>query len=460
MMAMDSDALVLFGVTGDLAHKKIFAALQMLTKRGRLDIPVIGVARRPWDDEKLAERARDGIEKFGGGVDEQAFTELTRHLRYVAGDYREEDTFTRLKKTLGDARRPAFYLAVPPSMYGVIVDQMARTRCSEGARVIVEKPFGHDLASAESLNQTLRSGFDEADIFRIDHYLGKEAVQNLLYFRFANTFLEPVWNRNYISNIQVTMAESFGVSGRGRFYEEAGAIRDVVQNHLLQIVAMLSVEPPVSADEDGVRNEKVKILKAISPISVDHVVRGQFRGYRDEDGVAPESDVETFAALRLSIESWRWEGVPIYIRTGKRLPVTATEVFVELERPPQAIFPEDAPCQSNYVRFQLSPEVTIAIGARVKSPGEAMLGKDLELEVTRQRHEDEMTAYERLLGDVLKGDTELFARQDGVEAAWRIVEPILDHPTPVYPYEPGSWGPDEASALAPPSGWHKVEVEP
>ena len=460
MMSTDSDALVLFGATGDLAHKKIFAALHRLVKRGRLDIPVIGVAHCPWDHEKLAERARDGIEKFGGGVDEEAFAALARRLRYVAGDYRQEDTFTRLRKELGEARHPAYYLAVPPSMFPLIVDQMVRSDCAEGARVIVEKPFGRDLASAVSLNQTLRSVFDESDIFRIDHYLGKEAVQNLLYFRFANTFLEPVWNRNYISNIQVTMAESFGVSGRGRFYEEAGAIRDVVQNHLLQIVAMLSVEPPVSADEDGVRNEKVKILKAIPPIAVENVVRGQFRGYRDEDGVKPDSEVETFIALRLSIESWRWEGVPFYIRTGKRLPVTATEVFVEFERPPHAIFPEDAPCQSNYVRFQLSPEVTIAIGARVKSPGEAMRGKDLELEVTRQRQEGEMTAYERLLGDALKGDIALFARQEGVEAAWRIVEPLLRNRTPVYEYEPGSWGPEEASTFAPPSGWHTVEVDP
>jgi glucose-6-phosphate 1-dehydrogenase len=453
-MIHPSGALVLFGATGDLAHKKTFASLQAMVKRGHLNVPVIGVARNEWNLDKLKERARDGIEKFGGGVDEPAFSKLMQLMRYVEGDYQDPTSYDRLRETLDGARRPLFYLAIPPSMFPTVVKGLARARLTSQARVVVEKPFGRDLPSARALNRLLHDEFDEASIFRIDHYLGKEPVQNLLYFRFANSMLEPIWNRNYVSSIQLTIAEDFGVEGRGRFYEEAGALRDVVQNHALQIIASLTMEPPNAYDAESLRDEKAKLLKAIRPLTPRNVVRGQFQGYRKEDGVAPDSKVETFAAVRLHIDSWRWQDVPVLIRAGKCLPERAAEVLVMLHRPPHRVFPENEAPQANYVRFQIQPQVEIGLGARAKVPGEKMVGEHVELAVCHQGG-DEMEPYDRLLGDALDGDAMLFARQDGVEAQWRIVDPILGNAVPVEEYPQGTWGPEAAQKLAAPvGGWH------
>ena len=453
-----ADAFVFFGATGDLAYKKIYPALHAMVRRGHLNMPIIGMGRAGWTLDKLRERVRDSLE-HNGGVDADTFAQLSAQLRYVDGDYRDPATFDRLKQALNGAARPVHYLAIPPSMFATVVQGLAQAGCAQDARVIVEKPFGRDLASAQALNRTLHEVFPESAVFRIDHYLGKEAVQNLLYFRFANTFLEPIWNRNYIDNIQITMAESFGVQGRGSFYEEVGTIRDVVQNHLLQVIALLAMDAPVGHDGESMRAEKLRLFRAMRPLDPKHAVRGQFRGYRNEQGVAADSQVETFAALCLHIDTWRWAGVPFYVRAGKCLAVTTTEVTVDLKRPPLAIFDEPETGHSNYFRFRLSPEVVISAGARVKKPGEVMRGEAVEL-IAHQCPHLEKSPYERLLGDAIRGDASLFTRDDSVEAAWRAVEPILGNVVPLAEYEPGTWGPAAATAIVGAAGWHNPTREP
>ena len=445
MPASPSDALVFFGATGDLAYKQIFPSIQGLIRDEGLDIPIIGVAKSGWSLEQLRDRAKDSLEHHGG-LDQNAFKKLTELLRYVDGDYADPATFASVRKELGAAKGPLHYLAIPPSLFGPVVQGLAKSGCGNDARVVVEKPFGHDLASAQSLNRILHQYFPEDSIFRIDHYMGKEPVQNIIYTRFANSMLEPIWNRLHVRSIQITMAEKFGVQDRGHFYDETGALRDVVQNHMLQVLANLIMEPPSGEDHEAMRDQKALLLKAIRPLNPESAVRGQYKGYRSVPGVAPGSAVETFIAVKLSVETWRWAGVPIYIRAGKEMPVTATEVIVEFKRPPRETFGEIIPVSSSHMRFRLSPDITVALGVRVKTPGERMAGSDVELLLNRQAQLDE-PPYQRLLGDAMRGNRELFARQDTVEAQWRIAQPILGNVTPLYTYEPGTWGPEEAHQL-------------
>jgi glucose-6-phosphate 1-dehydrogenase len=458
MTQLNSDAFVFFGATGDLAYKKIFPALYAMVRRSGLDIPIIGMARAGWSLDKLKARARESVEN-GGDFDSGCFEKLAAQLRYVGGDYADPATYAKLKQTLGLATRPIHYLAIPPSMFASVVQGLAKSGCADNARVIVEKPFGRDLATAQSLDRTLHEVFPESAIFRIDHYLGKEAVQNLLYFRFANTFLEPIWNRHYVKDIQITMAEEFGVQGRGAFYEEVGAIRDVVQNHLLQVIALLAMDPPTGHEPEAMQAEKLRLFRAMRPLDPKEVVRGQFKGYRDEAGVAKNSQIETFAALQLHIDTWRWADVPFYIRAGKCLPISATEVTVTLKRPPLSVFDPNETMPRNYFRLRLSPEVVISEGALVKRNGEQMHGEPVEL-IARHHSESEKSPYERLLGDAVRGDTSLFTQDDCVEAAWRVVDPALTAALPVQEYEPGTWGP-RASIDVVNDGdtWHDPVIE-
>ncbi|SIQ51874.1 glucose-6-phosphate 1-dehydrogenase [Rhizobium sp. RU20A] len=452
MAKQRSDVLVVFGATGDLAHKMIFPSLYAMVKRGTLTTPIIGVAFEDWTREQLIARARDAVVTHVKAIDEAVFGRLAAQLDYVSGDYRSQATFDRLRVALGEHTHPLYYLAIPPSLFQTVVSGLETADIAATARLMVEKPFGHDLASAKALNTALHGVFDEDAIFRIDHFLGKEAIQNILYFRFANAFLEPVWNRNHIDSVQITMAEDFGIKGRGKFYDEVGCIRDVIQNHLVNVLLLLAMEPPATSASDDLVDEKVQILKAMPPLTRDDVVRGQFDGYLDEPGVAPGSTRETFAAVRFRITTWRWNGVPFFIRAGKNLPAHATEVVVRFKQPPVALFDDMKTAAPNYVRFRLGPDIAIGLGARRKAAGDGMQGEAVELSALDDGVGD-MAPYERLIGDAMAGERQLFTRQDAAELAWKIVEPILDDPSTPPLYRPGTWGPDEMAGFAPPGGW-------
>ena len=461
MATTQSDALVIFGVTGDLAHKMIFPALYAMVKRGTLKVPVIGVAFPKWSIARLHKRATDSIERSDGVDDKRALQRLLSLLQYVSGDYKDSNTFAAIKETLGNAKRPVHYLAIPPSLFETVIQGLGAAGLAKNARVIVEKPFGRDLASARKLNQVARATFPEDSIFRIDHFLGKEAIMNILYFRFANSFLEPIWNRNYVASVQITLSESFGVGARGAFYETAGCLRDVIENHLFQIVALLAMEPPAGRDFGAVHNEKGKVFKAMRPLKPDDLVRGQYSGYQQEPDVATRSDVETFCALRLFIDSWRWDGVPWYLRSGKCLPESATEILVELKPPPQKLFADAAQTASgsNYLRFRLSPTSAIALAARVKLAGQEFIGERRELYLSEEQSGEE-APYERLLSDAMHGDGALFTREDAVEAAWKVVDRVLTSHHPVRPYRRGTWGPRASDAIiAEDGGWHNPSPE-